>query len=215
MKLCAAFVVVVAFLLTCIFLWPEYSYGVKIKTSDIIVPPYFPSQFSRDYDFHTVLFLKDSYATRDIKWAQHQAYSLIYIDHLTLSRPDPNDTLAEDKGNLQASILYFNNLDNFHDLKITHISITHFNKDGREILPSFPDNSLQMTALENCIHDNKRECTYERFYNPDDLPDQLIEKIDIQFSHAGKEHHLQKTFLIEKKLYSNMWRDFIDAMMSV
>jgi len=196
-------------------LWPKFEYGVNIKKSDIILSPFFSSQLSNDYDFHTVLFLKDGYDKKS-SMAVDQAYSLIYINHLILSKPHPDDKAAVSGGDLRLSRLLFGNhpasIEARQNIKIKSISLRHFDEEKNEIKP-FLDGS--MSNFKECMASKRIECIYQRAYKDKGLPNKIIEEIDIQFSYNGKDHHVQKTFMIEKKPYNNLIGRIISAIMYI
>lgn len=208
------FIISITFIISYMF-WPKFEYGVNIKESDIILTPYYSSQLSENYDFHTVLFLKDGYEKRS-SMAVDQAYSLIYINHLMLSEPHPNDDAAVAEGNLRLSSLHFGNhpasTEDLRNIKIKSISLRHFDEERKEIKP-FIDGS--MSNFMECMSGKRIECIYQRAYKDKGLPNKIIEEIDIQFSYNDKHHHVQKTFIIEKKPYNNRIGRIISAMMYI
>lgn len=201
--------------ITSYMLWPKFEYGVNIKESDIIISPYFSSQLSEDYDFHTVLFLKDGYEKKS-SMAVDQAYSLIYINHLMLSKPHPDDKAAVSGGDLRLSRLSFVNhpasTEDLRNINIKSISLRHLDEERTEIKPFLDGN---MSNFRECMASKRMECIYQRAYKDKGLPNKIIEEIDIQFSYNGKDHHVQKTFMIEKKLYNNRIGRIISAIMYI
>lgn len=195
---------IIIFFIGILLFWPSYKYGVNIQNSEIIVKPYFWSQFSRDYDFHTVLFLSDGYATKSPS-AVDQAFSLIYIDHMISSRPSLDNEVAQADKELRVSLLRFGN--RFHlkedrrSIEIQNISLRHFTLN-KELIQPFQSNSF--SKFSECMKSDHTECLYGVFYQASDIPDKMIEEIDIKFTYKGKHHRIQRMFIIENKPYDNI-----------
>lgn len=222
-KLLLLFILLISivFTLSALLLWSkyesglQYEYGVKLSISEKVLPPFFSSQLSKNYDFHTVLFAKDGYKDKR-PMAVDQAYSLIYIDHLILAKPHPDIKASQEIGNLRLSRLKFGNhpgaKEDRQNIEIQSITLEHFNIKGDKIEP-FVENNYD-TFIE-CMNSERYECVYERAYKENILPEKIIEKIDVKFTYNGKLRRVEKEFLIVKKPYSSLKGRIHAAMMSI
>lgn len=174
-----------------------YDYGVNKSDFELPYRSYYYNDKDRKFDFVTVLYTLDS----ELKGNNYTKFT-VRIDHMR------KVNFQEKNKGKYISSLHFSDFTTDDDIQIVpdSIKLVHKTTDGKEINfeKSYSDFSLQPDV-------KYRSHFLKKIYNPDDLPDKMLEYIYFEVVVDGTNKKIEYELPIEKALHYTKW----DVMMGI